>query len=128
MKRTLLFIVGALSLALLSEREAAAQYPYSEPYVTAPQQATNVAQGLPWHNKYYHQAYGEPYALVVPPTAEYQTHYGWGVGGMRNTPIFHQYGKAYPGSGGFGGYRFRHPPYWPSDTNEFGVYYVRGPW
>jgi hypothetical protein len=84
-------------------------------------------QSLPWHNAYYHAAYGEPIALVVPPTAEYQSQYGWGVGATRVTPIYHQFGRAYPGSAGASGY-FYPTPAWPSDTNQFGVYYIRGPW
>jgi len=128
MTRSTFFGWGLLAAAFFSTAPAVAQYPYTFPYVNASQQAVNVSQGLPWHNQYYHQAYGEPLALVVPPTAEYQTHYAWGVGGMHNTPIFHQFGRTYPGGGGFGGSRFRHPPYWASDTNQFGVYYIRGPW
>ncbi|MGC4004431.1 MAG: hypothetical protein QM811_15460 [Pirellulales bacterium] len=127
MQRFLLSACATLVVTVAIGRDSAAQYPYVEPYNTAAAQAASVGQGLPWHNKYYHQSYGEPYALVVPPTAEYQTHYAWGVGGMRNTPIFHQYGRTYPGSAP-ASYRFRHPPYWPDDTNQFGVYYIRGPW
>ena len=35
------------------------------------------------------------------------------------------------GPGGRGGYapnRFLPTPNWPSDTQQFGVYYIRGPW
>jgi len=85
---------------------------------------------MPWHNAYYNPAYGEPYALVVPPTAEYQSFYSWGVGGTRVTPIYHQYGRAYPGvGGGTGAYGGFYPtPNWPSDTNQMGYYMIRGPW
>jgi hypothetical protein len=127
MNRTLTGALAVLAVMALTSLTAQAQYPYVQPYNTASAQAANVGQGLPWHNQYYHQAYGEPYSMVVAPTAEYQTHYSWGVGGMRNTPIFHQYGRSYPG-GGPSSFRFRHPPYYPSDTNQFGVYYNRGPW
>jgi hypothetical protein len=82
---------------------------------------------VPWHNEYYDPAWGEPLALVVPPTANTQTQYGWGVGGTRTTPIPVQFSRYYPGYGGSYG-RFYPTPYWPSDTNQFGVYYIRGPW
>ena len=38
----------------------------------------------------------------------------------------HQFGRNYPG-GGYGG-AYRTTPIWPSDTTQFGVYNVRGPW
>ncbi|HEY2761278.1 MAG TPA: hypothetical protein VGI75_11055 [Pirellulales bacterium] len=85
------------------------------------------AQYLPWHNGYYDPAWGEPYALVVPPTAEFQANYGWGVCGTRVSPIYHQFGRPFPGFG-VGGGAFRPTPLNPSDTQQFGVYYVRGPW
>lgn len=122
MKKSLIILLSAATIAIGIHQTVQAGWP-----VTG-RKAACVGQSLPWHNKYAHQAYGEPVALVVPPTAEYQTHYGWGVAATRNTPIFHQYGAQYPGAGGFGGYNFRHPPYWPSDTNDLGVYYIRGPW
>ena len=76
---------------------------------------------------YYDPAWGQPLALVVPPTAEMQTQYGWGVGATRVTPIYHQFHRAYSGPDvGQGG--FLPTPMWPSDTLQFGVYYVRGPW
>ena len=82
----------------------------------------------PWHDNYYNNAVGRPVALIVPPTAELQTDYGWGVGGTRVTRIDHQYQRPYPGYG-YGGYPALSPtPYWPSDTRQFGYYYIRGPW
>ena len=61
------------------------------------------SQYLPWHNGYYDPAWGEPYALVVPPTAEFQANYGWGVCGTRVAPIYHQFGRPFPGYGVGGG-------------------------
>lgn len=84
-----------------------------------------------WHGDYYHVSYGAPLSLVVPPTAEMTTDYHWGVGGTRITPIYHQFRPGYPGyyGGGSGGRTaFLGTPRWPSDTNQFGVYYNRGPW
>ncbi|MGQ9574860.1 MAG: hypothetical protein ACUVUC_06045 [Thermoguttaceae bacterium] len=86
------------------------------------------AQTVPWHGWYYESAWGMPVALVVPPTAETQTHWGWGVGGYRVTPIYHQFERNYPGPGYYDPARFLPTPAWPSDTDQFGVYYVRGPW
>jgi hypothetical protein len=81
-----------------------------------------------WNGGYYHTAWGVPVALVVPPTAELQTHWGWGVGNTRVTPICPQFKRNYPGDFVNGGAGFYPTPNWPSDTDQFGVYYVRGPW
>ncbi|MBN1852344.1 MAG: hypothetical protein JW829_06455 [Pirellulales bacterium] len=79
-----------------------------------------------WHGWYVHTAYGQPVALVVPPTAQLQTNWSWGVGSSRISRIDHQFGRSWPGpfQGGMG---FGHTPAWPSDTHQFGVYYVRAP-
>lgn len=86
------------------------------------------AMMYPWHGGYYHSAWGMPVALVVPPTAERQTNWGWGVGNTRCTPIDHQFHRNYPGPVTYDARGFRPTPRWPSDTSQFGVYYVRGPW
>jgi hypothetical protein len=80
-----------------------------------------------WNRNYAHTAYGQPVALVVPPTANLQTNYGWGVASSRISRIEHQFQRNFPGYGAFGG-PFRPTPVWPSDTTQFGVHYVRGPW
>jgi hypothetical protein len=80
-----------------------------------------------WNRNYAHTEYGQPVALVVPPTANLQTNYGWGVASSRLSRIEHQFQRNFPGYGTFGG-PFRPTPVWPSDTTQFGVYYVRGPW
>jgi hypothetical protein len=84
------------------------------------------AQG-PWHGSYYHISYGQPIALITPPTARTQAHYAWGVGNNRTTTIPAQFQRSWPGfnSNGLG---FRGTPRWPSSTDQFGVYYIRGPW
>jgi hypothetical protein len=89
-----------------------------------------TAQRLPWHNGYYDIQYGQPIALVVPPTAEYQSNYGWGVGGTRASRIYHQFGRPFPGYGRayVGPQGFQPTPAVPSDTLQFGYYYIRGPW
>jgi len=85
------------------------------------------AMTYPWHGAYYHVAWGGPVALVVPPTAEVTTDWGWGVSNARMTTIRHQFTLPWPGPYG-GGPGFLPTPAWPSDTRQFGVYYVRGPW
>jgi len=98
-------------------------------------QARATALAQPWHGNYYHTEWGSPVALVVPPTAEKQWNMGWGVGSNRLSRTWHQFNRAYPGpvagAGGVvgeGGGQFLQTPRWPSDTSQFGVYYVRGPW
>jgi hypothetical protein len=86
------------------------------------------SQTYPWHGGYYDAAWGAPVAMVVPPTAEAQTHLGWGVGATRVTPIQHQFQRPYPGAGVFDRSGFRPTPRWPSNTDQSGVYYIRGPW
>jgi hypothetical protein len=83
--------------------------------------------GCEWAGGYYHTMWGQPVALIVPPTAELQTHWNWGVAQTRVTPIWPQFGRSYPGPY-FGGRGFAPTPRWPSSTDQFGVYYVRGPW
>ncbi len=80
-----------------------------------------------WHGNYAHTAWGTPVALVVPPTVEYQTNWGWGVGNTRVTPITPQFQRNWPGPPN-GTRRFHPTPAWPNDTNQFGTYYIRGPW
>ena len=80
-----------------------------------------------WQQGYNYWRYGMPTALVVPPTASYQTEYAWGVGQTRSMPIYHQFGRSNPGPGNGEG-SFSNTPIPPSNTNQFGVYPVRGPW
>ncbi|HEX4131110.1 MAG TPA: hypothetical protein VHZ24_13805 [Pirellulales bacterium] len=86
-----------------------------------------VANNRPWHYGYYDPAWGQPHALVVPPTAENQVKYSWGVTGTTVTPIYHQFRRPYPGAW-FGGPGILPAPAQPASTDQFGVYYVRGPW
>ena len=86
----------------------------------------HVAQ--PWHGGYYHTAWGSPVALIVPPTAAAQTRWGWGVGQTTVRGIYPQFGRSYVAPHRGAGPRFRPTPVWPSHTDQFGVYYVRGPW
>ncbi|MEM6692172.1 MAG: hypothetical protein AAF664_22275 [Planctomycetota bacterium] len=83
-----------------------------------------------WHGGYQNWRWGTPTALVVPPTASYMTSYAWGVGQTRTTPIHHQFGRGNAAmvGGGNGGQGFSWTPYWPSSTDQFGIYPVRSPW
>ena len=85
------------------------------------------AQFYNWNRNYAYTDFGQTTALVVPPTAQLQTNWGWGVASSRISRIDHQFQRNYPGAGPFGG-RARPTPVWPSDTTQFGVYPVRGPW
>lgn len=88
----------------------------------------NRAKCYNWNGNYAHSAYGQPVALIVPPTANLQTNWGWGVASSRVSRIEHQAQRNYPGPGPFGLWPWRRTPQWPSDTTQFGAYYVRGPW
>jgi hypothetical protein len=79
-----------------------------------------------WHGAYQHVQYGHPLALIVPPTANMQTEYSWGVGRTMMRPIHHQFGRPVATPGYAGG--TRPTPMWPSSTEQLGVYSVRGPW
>jgi hypothetical protein len=80
-----------------------------------------------WHGEYNTWRYGQPTAVVVPPTASYQSTYAWGVGQTRSTPIHHQFGRGAGSSGGSAG-GYQNTPYFPSNTNQFGYYPVRANW
>lgn len=87
-----------------------------------------AAESVPWHGAYYDPAWGVPHALVVPPTACKQTKYSWGVTNFEVQPIKHQFRRQYPGPYyGESGYGFLPTPLWPGHTDQFGVYYIRGP-
>ena len=124
MKRVLLLTLLVLALVVAGAVDVARAFqPGASRGIAA-----RRAQQTPWHGGYYHAAWGMPLALVVPPTAEMQTHWGWGVGNTRITTIYHQFGRNYPGPGYYNRQMFRPTPPWPSDTDQFGAYYIRGPW
>ncbi|MEM1070919.1 MAG: hypothetical protein AAGG48_12290 [Planctomycetota bacterium] len=100
----------------------------SDPYGVAQVWSHNFAMDRPWHGQYYHQMYGQPLALVVPPTSHMRQTYSWGVNQNRIHPIYHQFGRSANQPGVAPGGMFRPTPPWPSHTDQFGVYYVRGPW
>ncbi len=118
------FAIGALAIAAAfagSVSHARAEMPYLWP--------NRRAQNYNWHANYVYTDYGRPTALVVPPTADLQTNWSWGAPSLSISRIDHQFTRNYPGPGPFvAGRPFRHTPAWPQSTQQFGVYYVRGPW
>lgn len=92
--------------------------------------AANIEQSstTPWHGNYMNWKWRQPTALVVPPNTSYQTSYAWGVGQTRSNPLHHQFGRNSVGAGVGGAGGFSPTPYWPSSTEQFGIYPVRAPW
>ena len=114
------FVLTATIVSLaVAAAPAQAESPYLRPL--------RRAQQYNWHANYAHAQYGQPVALVVPPTANLQTTWSWGAPSASFSRIDHQFGRNYPGPGPFAG-GFRNAPQWPSSTHQFGVYHVRGPW
>lgn len=126
MKKTLIFslLVLATAVALMPSHADATNRRRSD------RVAMYNASRQPWHDHYYHTSYGQPIALVVPPTANSQVDWGWGVTQSEIRPINHQFMRPYGGDvDGGGEYSpFQGTPPWPSHTRQFGVYYIRGPW
>ena len=122
MKTRILALVAACAASVLVTSVAQAAYPA---YYVA---MRFKARTIPWHGGYYDPQWGEPVALVVPPTAERQTKWGWGVTGTEVTPIFHNYRRNYSGPVVDSEWGFQPKPHWPSHTDQFGNYYIRGPW
>jgi len=89
--------------------------------------AARHSNSTSWHGGYYHTAYGRPVALVVPPIATTESYLSWGVAQTETRPIWAQFRRPFPGDFG-AGEAFLPTPMWPSNTDQFGVYYVRGPW
>ena len=82
-----------------------------------------------WHSGWYTPAAGRPVPLVVPPTAEFVSEYSWGVPSSRVMPLYQQFRKPYPAAGYTPGSRaFMPTPDQPSDTVQFGIHAIRGPW
>jgi hypothetical protein len=119
MNRRLVLSLVAAAVIAVSALESATAAPYIWP--------VRRSRYYDWNKPYAHTAYGAPVSLVVPPTATMQTNWGWGVGSSRLERLDHQFMRNYPGAGYSGG-PYRTTPIWPSDTTQFGVYHVRGPW
>ena len=132
-----LLVVAALGATLVAATPALATYPHLpnvHPHhgwhaTRADTLGRYYASQRPWHGPWAYTPYGMPTALVVPPNSKMHTSYAWGVAQSEMIPMYHQFGVAYPGTvGGYSGYGYLPTPYWPSHTDQFGVYPVRGPW
>ena len=122
MKKFILSLVVAVSVLVLVQHDAHAGG-------LANRWGERFARTLPWHGDYYYGAWGTPVALVVPPVSHMQNSMGWGVAQTSIHPIYHQFRRDYPGQIlGSTGTVLCPTPRWPSHTDQFGVYYVRGPW
>ena len=123
MKRLLFCCTAAVLFALANcGSQASAAYP-------PPCYIYRHSLHMPWHGAYADETYGGPIGLVVPPTVGLQAQYSWGACSTRITPIYHQFARPYPGPyAGYVGNGFLPTPEFPSDTTQFGVYYIRGPW
>jgi hypothetical protein len=116
--------LGAVLLTSLLVGDANARWP-SRP--TANRWAEAHSMTRSWHGNHYHTSYGRPVALVVPPTATSYSSYGWGVTGSEVRPIYPQFGMG-AGMSGMNQPQLQGTPMYPQSTDQFGVYYVRGPW
>lgn len=124
MRKLLLLVacVAAFQAAPVQDASAA------DPRAVAQVWSHNFAMDRPWHGGYYQQNWGQPLAVVVPPTAHMQNTYSWGVSQNLMYPIHHQYGRSAPSTGAGARGAFRPTPPWPSHTDQFGYYYIRAPW
>lgn len=113
----------AASLALTDSGATA-----GDPYAMTQVWAHNFAMDRPWHGAYYNQNYGQPLALIVPPTAHMRQTLSWGVSQNLMYPVHHQFGRSANSPGVAPRGSFYPTPPWPSHTDQFGTYYVRGPW
>jgi hypothetical protein len=117
-----LLVLGAAAVALLTAGRASA---YDETHHG--HNARYRASLRPWHGRWYNVQYGMPVAVVIPPTAELTTDYAWGSVASRMTRNDHQFQRPWP-NGAWTPYGFLPTPAWPSNTRQFGYYYIRGPW
>ncbi len=124
MFRTIVLATGLVAILSATTTDVAAV----DPYAVTDVWNRNFAADRPWHGPYYNVQYGHPTALVVPPTAHMRQTYSWGVSQNKMMPIHHQYGRSASSPGARPTGNFRPTPAWPSHTDQFGFYYVRGPW
>ena len=123
-------LIGAALSATASPATAGTPWHFNHghPAQRADRLARYYANQRPWHGDYAYTQWGTPVALVVPPNAKMHSSWSWGVGQTEMVPLYHQFHRDYPGEIGPSGYPFNATPYWPSHTDQFGVYPVRGPW
>lgn len=122
MKSLVICAVGAALLLVASQCEAGG------PRTRADRIARYYAAQRPWHGPYAHTEYGQPLALVVPPTSVMHNSWSWGVAQSEMVPIYHQFHRDYFPGASYGGSPILPTPLWPSHTDQLGVYPIRGPW
>jgi hypothetical protein len=120
--------VGCLAAALAAARSALA----FEPGVNLGGEfrdkvAAKRAAAGSWHQFYYDPAWGMPTALVVPPTVCHQFNYSWGAGGTRISRVPYQFSQQPLPPTVYNVRLYVPTPPWPTRTEQFGDYYVRGP-
>lgn len=125
MIRRILLAVGVLTATVaITNTNASASDPYGMTQVWS----HNFSMNRPWHGGWYNQMYGQPTAVVVPPTAHMRQTLSWGVSQNLMYPVHHQFGRSANAPGAAAPGSFYGTPPWPSHTDQFGYYYVRGPW
>ena len=124
-KLCVLSLIGVLANVATAERPFGSRIVRQDMQTRGDVWAQNHASSRPWHGQHYYTQYGQPTALVVPPTGVLQQTYSWGVSRNYMRPNYHQFG--YQGQPSMGG-AFYATPVWPSSTQQFGVYPVRAPW
>ena len=124
MRKLILLLACVATFQVATHQEAQAGGPHAYTQVWS----YNFAMDRPWHGGYYHQSWGQPLAVVVPPTSTMQQSYSWGVGQNLTHPIHHQYGRSAQATRAAAPGTFRPTPPWPSHTDQFGYYYIRAPW
>jgi|SRR6056297_1807181 len=130
MKKISLTLASLLMLAAPAVAGTPSKDAYFEMYGNYNRGARWHNANTVWHKPYAHPYWRQPVALIVPPVANMQTSYSWGVGRTRMVPNYHQFTRPYvaPGGGGGAGGQLSAAPNWPSSTDHQGVYYIRGPW
>jgi hypothetical protein len=118
------FWLLALAAVLIPAFDAVAGKPQR-----AARQAAYFSGARPWNGDYAYTPDGGPVALVIPPHADTSMAWGWGVTASEMRPNWHQFGRYQP-PGFVAGPQspFLPTPLYPSHTDQFGVYPVRGPW
>ena len=125
MKRKLLLVIALAATACFSGANIASA---TDPYAATMLWSNQMAAQRAWHGNYYYLPYGQPTALIVPPTAHMRQTLSWGVSQNLMYPLNHQFGRNASQPGAMPTGSFQATPHWPSHTDQFGVYYVRGPW
>jgi hypothetical protein len=124
MKRFFLLTALAATVFTVGSENAQAGHPRRAARI-----ANYHASATPWHGDYAYTPWGGPVALIVPPHADTIASWSWGVSQSEIRPLHHQFGRAQPPGAFFGETSpYLTTPQWPSHTDQFGIYPVRGPW